>query len=261
MEPRLLRTHDLAGTRVYRRHPRKDDPGALQKLGRVHGCVFHPTEARCVGFLVKRPDAALMFKRDDVFAALAGCSWVDGALVVGDGPADTGKGAADALGVSLDDCVLWEGMPLAAQDGTLLGTVGSVGFDSATGSVVEVQASQGATANALLGQRVIPAESILGFCNAAVAGAPGAILVRDAATADPSGGAAAAAGKATAVAVGAARRAVTAAAPKAREAAKAAGSAADKAAFAAGRQLGRASGMFAVFKEEYDRARNSDDED
>lgn len=261
MDSRLLNTHDLAGTRVYRRCPRKAEPEALKKLGKVHGCVFHPTEARCVGLLVKRPDAALMFKRGDAFAALAGCTWVEGGVVVGDDDAGTGRGAEKALGVSLDDCVLWAGMPLMAEDGTVLGTVGSVSFDAPTGAVVEVQASQGATANALLGRRVVSAESILGFRKIPLESFPGAILIKGDAESALSGGAAEAAGKATAVVTSKAKRAAATAAPKAQKAADAAGAAASKAAFATGRQLGRATGMFAAFKEEYDKARNGDDED
>ena len=58
-----------------------------------------------------------------------------------------------------------------------------------------------------------------------------------------------------------AKRIASTAKPKASAAAQAAGDAAGKAAYATGRQLSRASGMFAAFKEEYDRARRGHDED
>ena len=262
MALRTIDTHDLAGIRVLAHRPRKGDADALRKVGKVHACVFHPTEKRCVGLLVKRPDAALMFKRADAFAALGACSVEGKRVVVADEPQAMGAAAEKALGVSLDECVLWVGMPLVAEDGTVLGTVGRVRFDAGTGAIVEVEASQGATANALLGQRVVPAEDILGFRHSSGGEEAGAILVKGEATAlAPAEGAAAKAGKATAVAAAKVRRAKDAARPKAHEAAAQAGSAAEKAAYAAGRQIGRASGMFAAFKEEFDKARSEEDDD
>lgn len=262
MAMRMLDTHDLAGIRVFAHRPRKDDPDALRKLGKVHACVFHPTEKRCIGMLVKRPDAALMFKRSDAFAALGACMVEGKRVVVADEPQAMGSAAEKALGIDLDECVLWVGMPLVSEGGVVLGTVGRVRFEAETGAVIEVEASQGATANALLGQRVVPAEDILGFRHSSGGEDPGAILVsEDAAASAPAEGAAAKAGKATAVAAAKVRQVKDAAQPTAREAAAQAGAAAEKAAFAAGRQIGRATGMFAAFKEEFDKARNGDDEE
>lgn len=257
-----LSTHDLIGLRAYRRRPRKGEPDAVKKLGKVHACVFHPREARCVGLLVKRPDAALMFKRGDAFVALGRCERLGDALLVSDDADAMDEGACKALGIDLDECVLWVGMPLVVEDGTALGLVGSVDLDARTGAVQAVRASQGATANALLGQRVVAAEDILGFRKIPAEGAPGAILVSAAALERAAeGGAAEAAGKTTAVVAAKAKRVASTAKPKASAAAQAAGDAAGKAAYATGRQLGRASGMFAAFKEEHDRARRGHDED
>lgn len=262
MAMRTLDTHDLAGTRVYVQRPRKAEPDAVRKLGRVHACVFHPTENRCVGLLVKRPDAALMFHRADAFVALDGFEVTSGGLLVADEPAAMGPAAEKALGASLDDCVIWVGLPLVSADGTVLGTVGRVRFDACTGAVESVTVTQGMAASALLGQRVLPAEDILGFLNVSGAQAPGAILVSDEALEKATtGGAAEAIGKSAAVVAAKARKAASTAKPKAHEAASQAGDVVGKAAFAAGRQFGRASGMFAAFKDEFDKARNDDDED
>ena len=84
------------------------------------------------------------------------------------------------------------------------------------------------------------------------------------------GGAAAAAGKATAVVADKAKRgaakAKAAASEQAERAkptvakvAKRTGEAVDAGTFAVGRQLGRASGMFAAFKEEFDKASKGED--
>lgn len=69
------------------------------------------------------------------------------------------------------------------------------------------------------------------------------------------GGAAEKAGAATAVAMDKAHTAVDKVKPKVNEAAHAAGDAVNKGAYATGKQIGKATGMFSEFKEEYDKAR------
>ncbi|MDE8703841.1 PRC-barrel domain protein, partial [Adlercreutzia equolifaciens] len=73
------------------------------------------------------------------------------------------------------------------------------------------------------------------------------------------GGLAAKAGEATAVVASQAQEVVEKVNPKAQQATAAAGKAVNAGAFATGRQIKRASGMFAAFKEEYDKARHEDD--
>ena len=67
MSKYLATTKELAGLKVYGGRKGK-------RIGKVRHFVFHPTEKRLIGFTVKRPDAALMFKRKDLFVALGGYS-------------------------------------------------------------------------------------------------------------------------------------------------------------------------------------------
>lgn len=267
MSQRLICTKDLVGMKVWIEKPKKKDPDATKKMGKVRACVFHPQEKRCVGFIVKRPDLALMFHRKDLFVAYNGYDLVDGAILVRDDPFATDKGACNALGVSWDDCVLWVGLPVMCQDGTDFGLVGSITYDAATGAVVTLDVTQGATANALLGMRHVPADLIRGFrygmgaelsVSDQEAGdevVRGAILVDDAVKGLPvEGGLAEKAGEATAKVSDKAHQAANAAKPKIDEAKAAAGEAATKGAYATGRQLKRASHMFSDFKDEFDRA-------
>ena len=78
-------------------------------------------------------------------------------------PAATNRAACKALGVDWDACVLWVGLPVMTEDGDALGVVGSVTFDRKTGVVDSVTTDSGATANALLGKREIPANLVKGF--------------------------------------------------------------------------------------------------
>lgn len=258
-----------------------------KKVGKVRNAVFHPSERRCLGFIVKRPDAALMFHRKDLFVSLDGFHLADGEMVVHDNdPTATDRGAIKALGVNWEKCVIWVGMPLMTKSGEFLGYVNAVSFDQLTGEVESVTAEGGAASDALLGKRVVPGSLVKGFrmgqgmslAPVGQAGASeeempkGAIMVADEALEIVSeGGAAAAAGKATAIATHKAKKTVVRAKkvvddktekarPTAEKAAKKAGEAVEAGSFAVGKQLGKATGMFAAFKEEYDKAAHGEDE-
>ena len=264
MANKLTTTDELTGVRVI------GGKKGTKRIGKVRRFVFHPKEKRVVGFVVKRPDLLWMFRRKDLFVAVSGYEIEDGRIVVSNDPAATNRAACKALGVDWDACVLWVGLPVMTEDGDALGVVGSVTFDRKTGVVDSVTTDSGATANALLGKREIPANLVKGFrrgMGAALAqtGAEGeeseevvlgAILVaeeaRDIAV---EGGLAEKAGEATAVVVDKAHTAVDKAKPVASAAAKKTGEVVNKGAYATGKQIAATKGMFSGFKEEYDKAR------
>lgn len=264
MANKLTTTDELTGVRVI------GGKKGTKRIGKVRRFVFHPKEKRVVGFVVKRPDLLWMFRRKDLFVAVNGYEIEDGRIVVSNDPAATNRAACKALGVDWDACVLWVGLPVMTEDGDALGVVGSVTFDRKTGVVDSVTTDSGATANALLGKREIPANLVKGFrrgMGAALAqtGAEGeeseevvlgAILVaeeaRDIAV---EGGLAEKAGEATAVVVDKAHTAVDKAKPVASAAAKKTGEVVNKGAYATGKQIAATKGMFSGFKEEYDKAR------
>ncbi len=260
-------TKELQGLRVVMPKASKKDPDATKRVGKVRNFVFHPKGKRLVGFLVKRPDVALMFHRKDLFVGVNGFDIVDGRIMVRDSDDATDKGACKALGVDLDECVLWIGLPVMCDDGTDFGLVGSVEFNSQTGEVLTLVVDGGVTANTLLGTRHIPASEIKGFRFGMGAALNqyevddeedvirGAILVNDSVKQlQTEGGVADAAGAATAVVVDRAKDVWESAKPMMSDAAHAAGEAATKGAYATGKQIKKASGMFSAFKEEYDKA-------
>ncbi len=262
MSKNLITTKELYNVRVI------GGKKGTKRIGKVRSFVFHPKERRLVGFMVKRPDLLWMFHRKDLFVSLDGFELDDGRIVLSDDAKTRDKAACKALDVRLDDCVIWVGLPVVTESGDTLGTVGTVTFSLVTGKVDSFVVNTGATANALLGTRSVPADLIRGFkrgIGTALAGqyegddetpVLGAIMVDDAA-ADIAveGGAAEKAGAATAVAMDKAHTAVDKAKPKVSEAAHAAGDAVNKGAYAAGKQIGAATGMFSDFKKEYDKAR------
>lgn len=261
-----IKTKDLSTRKVWTERPRKNDPDATKKVGRIHAFVFHPKEPRLVGFLIKRPDIALMFHRKDLFVAFNGWHVQDGDIVLNDDTGSKDRSACKELGINLDDCVIWVGLPAITQDGTQLGFVDSVSFDSETGRVCAVEISQGATANTLLGRRSLPPEDICGFKRGIGTRlymadddddrALGALLVRDTAKDAPVvGGAAEKAGTATAIATDKVTRTYKKVKPKvqkaSKEASKTAGDAIEKGVYATGKQIGRTKGMFKNFANEF----------
>ena len=289
MSETKVTTKDLANRRVV-------DGKKGKRIGKVRRFVFHPSEKRCIGFLVKRPDAALMFHRKDMFVALGGFRIGEGGdIIVHDDPAATDKGAVKSLGVDWDACVIWIGMPVMTADGELLGFVDTVSFDLETGAVESLVTENGAANDVVVGKRSIPARYVKGFRRGkgialVEAGSyqgegldehveRGAIMVADEALDLPiQGGVAAAAGKATAVVANKAKvgvdkakeSAVNAkrivderieeAKPGARKFAEAASEAMDSGTYAVGKQIGKASGMFAAFKEEFEKASRGEGE-
>ena len=281
----LISTNDMTGMRVVA-GPK------LKKMGKVRMFVFHPAAKRVLGFMVKRPDAALMFHRKDVFVGLDGFDIEDDGktLVIHDDSDASGNKAIKALGVDWDECVIWVGMPLMTVGGTTLGYVGNVVFDRKTGAVASVESDAGVANDAIVGKRVIPAKMIKGFKRGqGMALAPmgqygeaeddaelGAILVADEALdLATEGGVAEVAGKATAVATDKVKKASvevtdkakkaaaevqTKAKPTLDKAAKTAGKAVEKGAYATGKQIKAAGNMFGDFKEEFDKALNGEDE-
>ena len=297
-EESLLRVSSLLNKKVYVEHQRKED--AYRRIGKVRRFVFHPTEKRVVGIIVKRPDVALMFHRSDLFIAVDRVRAVEEGILFDDSqPDSTDRKACNRLDVEWAKCLLWLGMEIVTESGESLGRVGDVTFEGQTGKVHSIRRNEGAAARWLLGVGEIPAGMIRGFRfgvgsqmadyqdevadeadDADVVPADeqnyGAIVVADAVLdLDPQGGLAEKAGAATARAAhkgreafakakvqgaDAAERAKEKAAPKMEELGDKAEEALNKGAYATGRQIGRAKKMFSGFVDEYRKARDGGDE-
>lgn len=265
----IVTTRQLMGVRVE--HAKR--PG--KRLGRVRHFIFHPTKRKIVGFAVKRPDAALMFHRSDIFVALDGYRIVDGVIMINDENESTGRSACKRLGISWDDCVIWQGLPLMTEAEQRLGYVGDVSFDAETGDVVSLKVDKGASVDFLLGESELPVDLIEGFKlgigdNLSKASEDdffrGAVVVLPEALAlERSGGMAERAGANAAVAAHKVAQVKDQVKdqvkPKADEVAQKAEEAVNKGAYNLGVQLSKTRGMFASFKEEYKRALEGDADD
>ena len=240
-----------------------------KRIGKVHSFIFHPHKRRVVGFTVKRPDIALMMHRPDLFVAFDGFDIQEGTIVIDESKGTTGSAACKRLGVSWNECVIWQGLPLMSEEGKRCGLVGDVRFSTEDGSVKSLFIDKGASAGALLGATEIPAGYIKGFklgVGDKLTAAneedflQGAIILSDEALAiQAQGGLAERAGKASAVVSHKASQAFEKAKPVASDVAQKTGDSVNKGAYAVGKQLSKTKGMFAAFKEEYNRARHGED--
>lgn len=264
MASKLITTKELTGTRVI------GGKKGTKRIGKVRRFVFHPKEKRVIGFVVKRPDLLWMFHRSDLFVPIDGYDLVDGRVVIRPDAATSGKAYCKEAGLNWDDCVLWVGLPVMSEDGESYGYVGNVTFNRITGTVDCFETDNGATSNALLGKRTIPADMVRGFkrgVGAALAQMGtegyetddevqlGAMLVsKQVADLDSEGGMAEKAGQATAVAVDKVHTTVDKAKPVVSKAAEKTGEAVNKGAYATGKQISKSKHMFQDFKSEYDKA-------
>ena len=160
-EEALLSIGELLNKKVFVAHKRKED--TYRRIGKVRRFVFHPTEKRVIGFIMKRPDMALMFHRPDQFVAIDRIEVVEGGIIVEDAPDSYDQKACQRFGAEWAKCLLWLGMEIVTESGETLGRVGDVVFEPGTGRVVSVRRDEGAAARWLLGVEEVPAALLSGF--------------------------------------------------------------------------------------------------
>ena len=264
-------TSQLDGKQVYRaKHSRKDGTEYV-KLGKIHLTVFSSDGKRVLGYLVKRPDLAMMVKRSDVFVAFDSLVPYDKGYAI-EGEAATDDEARKRLDVDWDSCILWNGMDARTTDGKTLGFVGNIAYDGETGRVESFHIGDGNVAKGLVGAIEIPVGMYVGYEKGFL------VLTPEAADVQPSGGLAATAGENYARAKQNAAEATAKAAAKVdaavqegsyklgkaigktkksvkKKAKEATGSIdGQEVAKAAGQHLSKLGGMFKSFKDEFDDA-------
>ena len=221
-------------------------------VGKVHFAVFDPTGCIIVGFMVKQPDVAGMIKRSDKFVARDALSLYEGVLVAPHDKKSWDDGAAERLNLNLDECLMWTGMDVVTQAGNNIGYCSDATFDFRTGEVHSFKITAGVTAEAIVGTVQMPVDYLRGYSNESM-------LVDNAAESlTLSGGAAAKAAEATAVASVTGKQAAKKVAAQAQKTTAAidetAAQALNVGSKALGRQLKKTKGMFAAFKDEYHKA-------
>ncbi|MBI5232280.1 MAG: hypothetical protein HY876_08970 [Coriobacteriales bacterium] len=193
----LLSAHGLEGVDVF-----NDRDKFVGTVGRV---LFHPSEPRAVGYEIERPRLWLVIKRGPAYLALDSAVPRNEKVTIETPGRDAwGKRAAKRLGFSWDDTVVWRHMPVHTRSDKPFGNVSDVIFEP-DGPIRRVELSEGVAADVALGCREVDGPLVIGFDGQVV-------RVEDAAAeVDFTGGAAAMAGKGTALAADAATKAGAAA--------------------------------------------------
>lgn len=176
-------------------------------VGKVGEVVFHPSEPRVVGLVVRRPRIAYVWDRADKLLALDRAEIGEMVVVSAQGQA-YGNAAARRLGIDWDDAVVWMDMPAKTRSGAKLGLVRDGLFDPETGALEAVRIGGGTVSDIAVGTRDVSGTQVVGFDGEAV------VFADSVANTETSGGAAAAAGKGAAVA----KQAASGAAAKAEDA-------------------------------------------
>jgi len=185
-----------------------------KRIGRVVDAIFHPEKAEVVGYLVQRPRILFVWDRKDRHLALDRTTVREDRRLEVDGRDAWDAGAARRLGIGWDRSVLWVGMPVRTKGGTALGTVRDGLYDPETGVLEALGLSTGVAADLAVGVRDLPAREVVGFDGETV------VVVDAAAKVELGGGAAAEAGRQTAVAKKVAGDAATKAVAYGKSAAK-----------------------------------------
>lgn len=280
----------LTGTKVVKgkRIPRN--------IGKIREVVFFPDRKRVAGFITKRSDFLLMFKRRGHFISIDGYYLYEGLAFARPQKGSLDDAAYDALGLEPENCVQWLGLPVVTEDGQSVGVVSDVSFIHMNGEVESIKVTPGSLGKLLQGSRTIPTDLIEGFRKdvgttlalaekhkesdtGVEAGGgrskaasrdeaadssdeascpPTAILVsNEALDIEIEDGVVSKAGKRVSEMASNAGVDTAAVSEKARSAAGVAGEVAKGAAVATGKQLKKTKGMLSAFKEEYDKARKS----
>lgn len=185
-----------------------------KKVGRVSYVLFHLADPTIVGFEVRMRLFLFLFERKRRYVPYSGVTIAEGEMTLSEG---TRLEKARARGSSVDweQTVIWRGMPVRTDSGTPVGAVKDVDLDR-EGRVTRLVLTRGATSDMAIGVREVSGDEILGFSEGSVR------LSESVVNPEFSGGAAAGAGKAAAVAKVTAERAAAGAVTAAISAGRAA---------------------------------------
>jgi sporulation protein YlmC with PRC-barrel domain len=169
---------------------------AGEPLGTVESVLFHPSEPRAVAVMVKPDPALYVVPLPSAFLVLAETRLEDDIVRWDGAKLPSRKKTEAALGVDMDETVIWRRMPVVSRSGALIGVLSDaeIGRD---GEVLGLTVSTGGMGDVAFGRLDVPAALVRGFDGRAV------VVESEPGELEPSGGLAKqAAAAATAVRTG-----------------------------------------------------------
>jgi len=137
-------------------------------LGSVQNLLFHPSEPRVVGVMVRPPAALVVVQRPETFLPLEGLAFTKAGTSVELKKLPGQRKGAEGLGFDPDTTVIWAGMPVRTPSGREIGIVRDVEFDPASGAVGRMEVAAGMVADAAHGRFVVPGASVLRYSEGAI---------------------------------------------------------------------------------------------
>lgn len=138
------------------------------ELGTVERLLFHPSEPRVIGAMVRPPAALVVVTRPETFLPLSSLSFSSAGAATDLAKLPSQRASANRLGHDPDFTVIWTGMPVQGPSGRQIGAVTDVEFDPASGDVCRLEVAGGAIADAAHGRFVVPGRVVEGYAAGAV---------------------------------------------------------------------------------------------
>lgn len=134
-----------------------------KRKGKVIDVLFHPTEARAIGYVVKPRNVLYLLERRPRYVAFEAMSHDgEGNALLPGGRMPSARAGEKATGVSWRESSYWRGMPVRAEDGDRIGVVQDATVSLKTGAVRALRVSTGVVGDVAVGRLEVPAEFIVG---------------------------------------------------------------------------------------------------
>jgi len=150
-------------------HPLLSKRGA--RVGTVTRVLYHPSEPRAIGLMVRPKAALLVFERRETFLPLSAVGFVkgEGTRLRGDAKKLSGPAkAAGELGYDPDLTVIWTHMMVRSPSERRVGFVHSVEFGAKSGTVKQLVVASGPMNDAARGRSLVEGDLVSGYRDGAV---------------------------------------------------------------------------------------------
>ena len=137
-------------------------------IGTVSNVLFHPTESRAIGLMLRPPAALVVVSRPVTFLPLSAVRFDSKGAVTDLAKLHRGRAGAQALGHDPDTTIIWTGMDVRGPSDRIMGVVSDVEFDPESGAVGRIEVAAGVVADTAHGRLVVPAELLEGYREGAV---------------------------------------------------------------------------------------------
>ncbi|MDO9556157.1 MAG: PRC-barrel domain-containing protein [Coriobacteriia bacterium] len=134
-----------------------------KRRGKVLDVLFHPSEARTVGYVIKPSNILYVVERRPRYVAFEALSFDDeGNGVLSSVGIPSARAGEKAMGLKWEESSYWRGIAVRAEDGDRIGAVQDVIISLKTGAVRGLCVSTGVVGDVAVGRLEVPEDYIIG---------------------------------------------------------------------------------------------------